>query len=262
MSSIVCDLDGVIWRGADPIPGAADAIRALRDAGRRVGFVTNNSAATASDVVAKLERCGVEASTADVITSADAAVALLTHLLEPDRPVYACAGEGVEHALRAVGLIPVPTDAADSAEAVIVGWHRNFDFARLDAAARVARAGHPFIATNVDPTYPAEGDALLPGAGAIVAAVATAAGLHPLVAGKPEGPTVDLVLDRFGERGVMVGDRPSTDGLLAERLGWPFALVLSGIAGEGAGREAIPEPAPPIMGADLAAIVPALLAAS
>jgi HAD superfamily hydrolase (TIGR01450 family) len=262
MTSIVCDLDGVIWRGREPIAGSDAAVAQLREAGRRVGFVTNNSAGTVDDVLAHLEACGIPATPDDIITSADAAAALLRVMLPPDTPVYACAGPGVIAALRNAGLEPVGTGDADRAEAVVVGWHRTFDFARLDAAARVARAGHLFVATNVDPTYPAEGGTLLPGSGSIVAAVATAAGLHPLVAGKPEGPTVDLVHARFGVDGIMVGDRPSTDGLLAERLGWPFALVRTGIAGEGPGREPIPDPAPPILGDDFAAIVDALLAAS
>jgi 4-nitrophenyl phosphatase len=115
---------------------------------------------------------------------------------------------------------------AGPAEAVVVGWHRTFDFDRLDRASSAIRAGARFVATNLDATYPAP-DGLLPGNGSLVAAVATAAGRQPEVAGKPEPPTVALVRARFGERGIIAGDRPSTDGALAEALGWPFALVVS-----------------------------------
>jgi ribonucleotide monophosphatase NagD (HAD superfamily) len=126
-------------------------------------------------------------------------------------------------ALQAKGFEVVDTGPAD---AVVVGWHRTFDFERLDRASAAIRAGARFVATNMDATYPAP-DGLLPGNGSLVAAVATAAGRRPEVAGKPEAPTVALVRHRFGERGVIAGDRPSTDGALAAALGWPFALVVS-----------------------------------
>jgi glycerol 3-phosphatase-2 len=117
------------------------------------------------------------------------------------------------------------------------------------------------VATNVDATYPVPGG-MLPGAGAIVAAVATASGAVPEVAGKPERAAVALVRARLGPDGVAVGDRPSTDGALAHALGWPFALVLSGVTADPAppGGEAVPVPPPPVVGLDLAAIVPDLVA--
>jgi ribonucleotide monophosphatase NagD (HAD superfamily) len=104
---------------------------------------------------------------------------------------------------------------------------------------------------------------LLPGAGSIVAAVATAAGRTPEIAGKPEAPMAALVHARFGATGVMVGDRPSTDGAMADTLGWPFALVLSGVTAAVAppGGEAIPDPPPPFVGTDLGDLAPRLIAA-
>ena len=115
------------------------------------------------------------------------------------------------------------------------------------------------MATNLDPTYPGA-TGIRPGAGAIAAAVTTAAGRSPEVAGKPAAPAVEYVRRHLGTRGVMVGDRPSTDGAFAAALGWPFALVLSGIAGPD-GDEPIPEPPPAFTASDLGALVPALLAA-
>ena len=100
----------------------------------------------------------------------------------------------------------------------------------------------------------------MPGAGALVAAVATASGRVPEVAGKPEPATVTLVHERFGASGVMVGDRPSTDGALAAALGWPFALVLSGVAGPGK-EEPVPDPAPAFVADDFAQLAPQLIAA-
>ncbi|MEX2253804.1 MAG: HAD-IIA family hydrolase [Acidimicrobiia bacterium] len=255
---VCCDLDGVLWRGDEPIPGSADAIAALRDAGLRVGFVSNNSSQPVATVVAKLEGLGIAATVDDVLTSAHAAAALLAHTLSPGARVLACAGPGVVEALAEVGLAPV---AEPPVEAVVVGFHRGFDFDELDRASSAVRDGARFVATNLDATYPVPGG-MLPGTGAITAAVAVASGRAPEVAGKPEAPTVALVRERFGDSGVVVGDRPSSDGALAGALGWPFALVLSGVtaAPPPPGGEAIPEPRPAFVEADLRALAPALIA--
>jgi glycerol 3-phosphatase-2 len=226
--AVVLDLDGVLWLGDEPLPGAADAVARFRAAGLAVGFMTNNSSLPVSGYVDKLARIGVEADPSEVLTSALAAAELLAADLAPGSKVLACSGPGVVEALEARGFAVVDAGKPDPGpvEAVVVGWHRTFDFDRLDRASAAVRAGARFVATNADATYPAP-DGLLPGNGALVAAVATAAGRRPEVAGKPEPPTVALVKARFGERGVMAGDRPSTDGALAAALGWPFALVVS-----------------------------------
>ncbi|HEX5615556.1 MAG TPA: HAD-IIA family hydrolase [Acidimicrobiia bacterium] len=251
---VLCDLDGVVWRGSVPIPGAADGIATLRAHGVRVGFVTNNSGATVDEYCDRLAAAGVPATGDDVVSSAMAAAALLAAELSPGAAVLACAGAGVREALSQRGFVVVDAPPAD---AVVVGWHRDFDFDRLAVAADAVRAGARFVATNLDPTYPVPGG-LLPGNGAIVAAVAAASGRTPVVAGKPEAPIVALVRARFGTRGVVVGDRPSTDGALAAALGWPFALVLSGVAGT-PGEEPVPDPPPPFVAADLGTLAPLLL---
>ena len=223
MPAVVLDLDGVLWLGDEPLPGAAEAVARFRAAGLEVGFMTNNSSLPVGQYVEKLARFGVEADPSEVLTSALATADLLAADLAPGSKVLACSGPGVVEALEARGFEVVD---AGPAEAVVVGWHRTFDFDRLDRASSAIRAGARFVATNLDATYPAP-DGLLPGNGSIVAAVATAAGRQPEVAGKPEPPTVALVRARFGERGIVAGDRPSTDGALAAALGWPFALVVS-----------------------------------
>jgi HAD superfamily hydrolase (TIGR01450 family) len=258
--AVAClDLDGVLWRGDEPIPGSAQAVATLRDAGIRVGFLTNNSSRTVATIVEQLEAMGVAATPADVLTSAQAAARFLSGPLAVGSRVLACAGPGVVEALAAKGFEVVAELPVD---AVVVGWNRDFDFEALDKASAAIRAGARFVATNVDPTYPGR-DHLLPGAGAIVAAIATASGTRPEVAGKPEPPTVSLVQERLGRFGVVVGDRPSTDGALAAALGWPFALVLSGVTSPDAppGGEGIPDPRPPFVGENLAALVPELRAA-
>ena len=254
---VCCDLDGVVWRGETPIPGSAAAIARLRSAGLRVVFLTNNSSGRVQDNVERLAAAGVAADPDDLVTSAQAAAALLARDADAsaDAPrVLACAGPGVIEALRARGFAPVD---ALPAVAVVVGWHRDFDFERLRTAADGVRSGARFVATNLDPTYPAA-HGLLPGAGSLVAAVATAGGRRPEVAGKPEPAMAALVRERYGAPVVMIGDRPSTDGAFAAALGVPFALVLSGIAGT-AGEEPVPDPAPAFVAADLAALAPELV---
>jgi HAD superfamily hydrolase (TIGR01450 family) len=235
----ILDLDGVVWLGSEPIPGAVDAVRRLRAAGERVLFLTNNSSALIGDYVAKLVGLGIPAEADDLLTSAQAAA----RLLEPGTTALVCAGPGVDEALRARGVKTVREGRAD---AVVVGWHTDFDYARLTAAFRAVHAGARLIGTNDDPTYPTP-DGLLPGGGSILAAVATAAGTVAEIAGKPNAPMAALVRERLAldlgdtpttsevttseemARIILVGDRVSTDGLMAARLRLPFALVLTGV---------------------------------
>ena len=128
---VCCDLDGVVWRGDEPIRGAGAAISGLRGAGFRVAFVSNNSSQPVGEVAAKLAAAGVPASSDDMITSAVSAATLLAAALDPGSPVLACAGPGVVEALEAAGLRPVTREPA---AAVVVGLHRGFDFDELDRA--------------------------------------------------------------------------------------------------------------------------------
>ena len=124
---------------------------------------------------------------------------------------------------------------------MIVGFHRNFDYERLRIASDAVRKGARLLATNDDATYPTP-EGLIPGGGAILAAVATASGATPTIAGKPYPPMAALVRERCGPEfsnrtAVMVGDRWSTDGRFAEALGCPFALVRTGVTPPGATLE-------------------------
>ena len=245
METWALDLDGVLWRGAMPIPGAADAVARLRARRDRVFFLTNNAAPTISEHLAKLEGMGVPAAAEDLLTSAQAAATLL----EPGATALACAGPGVREALGARGVRIVEAGPAD---AVVVGWHREFDFSRLALAADAVRQGARLIGTNEDATFPTP-EGLLPGAGALLAAVAYASGARAEVAGKPHPPMRRLVAERIGPVTTVVGDRPSTDGALARALGARFALVLSGVTDE---RELDGlQPVPDVVAPDLAAFV-------
>ena len=238
------DLDGVLWRGDSAIPGSAGAVAALRSSGERVVFLTNNSHERVDAYVAKLERIGVSASPDDVVTSGQAAASLL----ERGSTALVCAGPGVVEALEAAGIEAVSEGSAD---AVVVGWHSTFDYERLTIATCAVLDGARLVGTNDDATYPTA-DGLIPGGGALLAAVAYASGATPEVAGKPNQAMVDLVAGRVGPVEMMVGDRPNTDGQLARNLGARFALVFSGVTKE---SDLPVEPEPDVVAADLATLV-------
>jgi 4-nitrophenyl phosphatase len=242
------DLDGVVWLSGVPIPGSVAAVARLRATGARVVFVTNNSAARVAEQEERLAAIGIPAQ-GDVLTSAAAAAGLL----QPGSTALVCAGPGVDEALGRRGVATVREGPAD---AVVVGFHRDFDFERLRAASSAVRAGATLIGTNADATYPTpEGE--IPGGGAILAAVAYAASVTPTVAGKPFAPMADAVRELVGDGPhVMVGDRPSTDGAFARNLGATFALVLSGVTKP---ADLPVDPSPDVVGADLAAVVDDLL---
>ncbi len=250
MSTWALDLDGVIWTGTDPIPGADEAVKLLRDQGRDVVFVTNNSFATIAEQERKLASFGIDA-TGVVITSAQAGASLV----EPGERVFVLGGPGIREALSERGAEVVDVDGAVHADAILVGLDWDLSYERLRAAVQAVLGGARFIATNTDPTYPTE-RGLFPGAGALVAAVAAATGLAPVVAGKPHAAQASLVRGRFGNDGVMVGDRPDTDGLFAVALGYEFGLVLSGVTQPGV----VPlDPAPDHIAPDLLQLVRALI---
>ena len=246
IDTVLCDLDGVVWLAHEPIAGSVEAIGRLRASGKRVLFVTNNSAAVEAEHERALERIGVPAR-GDVVSSAMAAALLV----EPSSRVLVAGGPGVVEAVERRGAEAVVNDGVCSPEgfdAVIVGLHREFDFARLAVASAAVRLGAQLIGTNTDSTYPTP-NGLQPGGGSILAAIATAADATPLIGGKPQQPMADLIATTIGtleqpfdpSHVVMVGDRPETDGLFARRLGCRFALVRSGVSG-----------ADVVIGADLA----------
>ena len=219
----VVDLDGVVWLADRPIPGSVEAVARARAAGVRLLFVTNNSSLTVEEYLDKLAGMSIPTVAADLVTSAQAAAGLLP----AGSSAVLCAGAGVRQALGERGVEIRPAGPADT---VVVGWHRDFDFDGLANACRAVWGGARLVATNADATYPTP-DGLLPGAGSILAAVEKATGVKAEVAGKPEPPVVALLKERAqGPVALVVGDRLDTDGLLAQRLGVPFALVLSGVS--------------------------------
>lgn len=259
LTTVLCDLDGVVWLAHQAIPGSVAAIAALRASGRRVIFVTNNSASTRAQHEAALAKVAIPAE-GDVVSSSMAS-AFLVHAGER---VLVAGGPGVVEAVTERGAEVVVNDgrpATGSFDAVVVGLHRDFDYARLHVASAAVRAGARLIGTNTDSTFPAP-DGLRPGGGAILAAIATASGAVPVIGGKPHQPMVDFITAMIGAEGhafdaaatLMVGDRLETDGLFAQLLGCRFALVRTGVTGVGALLDAS-SPTIDIDAVDLAGVV-------
>lgn len=225
---VVLDLDGVVYRGRALLPGAAQFLTWLREQRIPFAFVTNNSTRSPQEYVQHLRGLGIAAEEAQVVTSALCAAALLRSWGLAG-PVLVVGGAGLRQAVREAGF---ELAEGPEAEAVVVGLDVDLTYARLRTACSAVRRGARFVATNLDPVLPVEGE-LWPGAGALVAAIRTATGREPVAVGKPEPYPFRMALERLGarpEETLMVGDQIATDVVGAARLGMRTALVLTGVA--------------------------------
>lgn len=249
---VILDLDGCVRVGDEAVPGSPEAVAALRAAGKRVAFATNNSWHSGEDQVQSLWSIGVQASLADVVTVGGA----LQHLLaetRTGRTAFVIGTEVLHRHVADAGLTVVNgTPGVVQAEVVVVGGTDRFDYALLRDAATAARNGGDLLATARDPTLPMPGGAW-PGTGALVAAVEVASGREAAIVGKPEAQLLLAALDRLGDgRTLVVGDRLDSDVAAAGAAGLDAALVRSG-ADSG---EAAPDGPQPVATADtLAALV-------
>lgn len=221
------DLDGVLYLDDQGIPGAGAALGTLRAAGFRFVYATNNSTKSAADVVAHIaERTGWDADPGDVVTSGMATAAHLGGR----GPLLVLGGEMLAATLAASGAA-LTTDWQE-ARIVVVGLDVHLTYERLSAAVLAVGNGADLVATNVDATYPTP-EGLLPGGGAIVAAVTKATGVAPVVCGKPHLPMRRLVRERVGTGPAwVVGDRPETDVAMGKAEGWGTVLTLSGVVSD------------------------------
>jgi HAD superfamily hydrolase (TIGR01457 family) len=227
--ALLLDLDGVVYRGDQPIPAAAAALPEVRRRGVRILFVTNNSARTPGQVAQKLNAMGIEAAAEEVLTSAVATAALLRREGGARRSAFVIGERGIREALEQAGIRLLEGEP-DRADLVVVGWDPGVDYGKLRTASLLVERGARLIATNADASYPAP-DGLWPGAGAILAAVTTTTGAEPLVVGKPGRPMFEAAAEATGAASpLMVGDRLETDVGGAIAMGWDSLLVLSGAA--------------------------------
>jgi glycerol-1-phosphatase len=248
------DLDGVVYVGPDAVPGVPDALAAVRRAGMRLAYVTNNAARTPESVAEHLSSLGVAARADEVITSAQAAAHYLADRLPAGAPVLVVGTTGLFAALRERGLTPV--DSADEhPQAVVQGYSPELDWHQLAEGAVAIRAGATWIATNLDPTVPSRRGPL-PGNGSLVAALRTATGVTPISTGKPDPTMHRESVERSGaERPIVVGDRLDTDIEGATRVGCPSLLVLTGVTTAADLLAAPPQLRPDYLGCDAGALL-------
>jgi HAD superfamily hydrolase (TIGR01450 family) len=240
---LILDLDGCVWIGGEPTPRAPEAIAALRDAGKRLAFVTNNSRHSGEDYVRELWGIGIQASADDVVTVGGA----MQHLLAETRRGRTAFVIGTDAMLRHVSEAGLKvlngTDLASRCEVVIVAGTEELTYDDLRIASLAVRRGADLLATSRDPTFP-KPDGAWPGTGAILAAVETASGRTGAIVGKPEPQLLLTALDRLGEaRTLAVGDRLDADIAAAERVGIDAALVLTGT--DPPSREELEDPRAP-----------------
>ncbi|MFJ2032476.1 HAD-IIA family hydrolase [Streptosporangium sp. NPDC087985] len=251
--TLLLDLDGVVYLGRDAVPGAPGALRAAVERGVRLAYVTNNASRTPGAIADHLSEIGAPATPEDVVTSAQAAARLVAERVEPGAAVLVVGGMGLRSALRAHGLCPVST-AMDDPVAVVQGIAPGLSYGLLSEGALAVRQGALFVAANADSTMPT-GRGELPGNGAMTRVIATATGVEPIVAGKPEPPLHRESMLRTGsKRPLVVGDRLDTDIEGATNAGVDSLLVLTGVASPLDLLTAGPRHRPTYVAADLSAL--------
>jgi phosphoglycolate/pyridoxal phosphate phosphatase family enzyme len=227
IDGVMCDLDGVLYRGDRAIEGAAEAVDRLRAVGVRLLFCTNNSHYTVEQYVTRLARMGVRAAADEVLTSAVVTAEVLAARGLRGSRALVVGGDGIVAALAAEGIEVGDREAPD---VVVVGWDPAFTYEDMRVAADAVRGGAFFVATNADATFPAPAG-LWPGAGSILASIERASGRRAEVMGKPHDPMMEVAARRLvgARRVAVVGDRPDSDLAGGAARGWTTILVLSGV---------------------------------
>jgi 4-nitrophenyl phosphatase len=236
---LIVDLDGVIWRGNDPILGAAEAIATLRAGGTRVLFLTNEPSLSRAQFAVRLTEMGIPASESDVLTSSVAtarAAAASAGSREGKRAyvkgrrAYVIGPDALHEEVRAEGFDLLGQTEAAAADVVVVGGHDAFGYEELRAATVALRGGARLFATGRDAVFPTA-DGLAPGTGAVLAAVETAGGVTATVVGKPEASIFATACEALGDCAhvAMVGDHLIADVAGAKRAGLAAILVLTGV---------------------------------
>lgn len=233
---IVCDLDGVVYRGHEAVPHAVESLSAALSAGVDLVFATNNASRTPSEVAAHLGALGLAGPASRVVTSAQAGARHVALHVPTGSRVLAVGGPGVALALREAGLVPVDAGSAQSGQPVVAalqGFGAGVAWTDLAEIAYAVRAGALWVATNIDSTLPTE-RGVAPGNGALVGAVRNAVSVDPVVVGKPFTPLYDLSISVLGtsvERTLAIGDRLDTDIAGASSAGMDSLFVFGGVHG-------------------------------
>jgi 4-nitrophenyl phosphatase len=251
IKALILDMDGVLWRGAEPIGDLHAIFNEIKLIGLKVIFATNNATRTIHQYVDVLLSYGVVAEPWQVINSAAAVTHYLCKQFPNGGPVYIIGEQGIIEACTEQGFYQSDSGVL----AVIVGMDRKLTYDKLKTATLLLRAGVPFIGTNPDLTFPSP-NGLVPGAGSILAALTAASDILPIIVGKPEPTMYQIALERLNlspDHVLVVGDRPETDIAGAQLIGCRTALVLSGVTN--AVQAASWRPAPDIILNDLQDVV-------
>jgi len=219
------DMDGVLYRGPELIPGADDFIRELRTRDIPFRLLTNNSQRTRRDVAAKLARLGIDVDEEHVFTSAMATARYLARQ-KPSGTAYVIGEGGLLTALHLNGYAVVDRDP----DYVVVGEGRTFNLELIETAVRMIEGGAKLIATNLDPNCPTQAG-LRPGCGAMVAMLEATTGVKAFSVGKPSPLMMRAARKELGlntDQTAIIGDTMETDILGGVQLGYHTVLVLSG----------------------------------
>jgi HAD superfamily hydrolase (TIGR01450 family) len=256
---IVCDLDGVVYRGHEAVPHAVESLLSALSAGILVVYATNNASRAPAEVSAHLAALGLPGPVSRVVTSAQAGARHVAHRCPPGARVLAVGGQGVTLALEEAGLVPVSaqsvsaqsvsaqsvsiqsvsaqsvssreTRSAQPVVAVLQGYGVEVAWTDLAEVAYAVQAGALWVATNIDSTLPTD-RGVAPGNGALVGAVRPAVSVDPVVVGKPHTPLYDLSVSVLGTevgRTLAIGDRLDTDVMGATAAGMDSLFVFGGV---------------------------------
>lgn len=240
---ILVDLDGVVWIGREMVPGAVEALGTLLGNGMEIVFVTNNSVKQPAEYAARLRDAGIATGDDRVITGGAATARLAAERVGAGGTAFVIGAPGFKDTVAAAGLELLDGEAAQSADAVIVSAHREFDYAELLTATRALQRGAALFGTSRDPTLPMPGGAW-PGTGATLAAVETASGKRAETGGKPEPHLFDQARALIPDAGqvAIVGDRIASDIEGGRRAGLITILVLTGATSRDEAVAAQPQP--------------------
>lgn len=228
IKGLLIDLDGVVYEGKNVIPEAPRFFQRLRAAQMPFLLVTNNSSATPDEFADRLNAMGIPVAPSEVLTSAIATGAYLATESPQGGRAFIIGENGLAQAVKKAGF----ELAESNLDYVVAGLDRGFNYHKLTVAINGIFGGAKFVASNPDPTLPAE-NGVIPGAGSLQAAVTAATGVYPVVIGKPETALMLLGLKRLGltkDEVAAIGDRLDTDILGGHRSGLRTILVLTGIA--------------------------------
>jgi 4-nitrophenyl phosphatase len=240
---LVCDLDGVVYKGEVPIAGVPEALGELKRRGVQIVYCTNNSRSTVTEYREKLHGFGIDVGLDDIVTSATVSASVLATRGFDGSSAFVVGGNGIRSALAEIGVRIVDGTGESKVDLVVVGLDETFDYDKMRRAGLALHSGARLIATNDDSSLPTP-TGLWPGAGAILASIEAVSGARAEVMGKPHAPMMDAVADRLREctRIAIVGDRPDTDLAGGIARGWTTILVTSGVTSPQDAPNVVPRP--------------------